>query len=91
MGGHFFHMGDLFPAFRGTREGLSVLALVVFQIASIQNNQYGIVAHLGWPALGLYSSSSCPGPLQFPASLETSTLQADLVTVEREMELVNAW
>ena len=32
-----FHKGDLFPAHRGTEEGLSVLALAASQVASIQN------------------------------------------------------
>jgi len=46
-------MGDLFPVFRESEEGLSVLAPAVSQIASIQNNQYTIVLHF---------EAACPGP-----------------------------
>ena len=40
-------MGDFLPAFRGTEDGLSVLQPAVFQVASIQKNQYATVAHFG--------------------------------------------
>ena len=45
-------MRDLFPVFRGTEEGLSVLAPAVSQRVSVQNNQYAIVVHFGASALG---------------------------------------
>ena len=38
-------MGDLFPAFRGTKEGQSVLAVNVSQVTIIPNNQYATVAY----------------------------------------------
>lgn len=31
-------MGDLFSAFRGTKEGQSILALAVYRVTLIQNN-----------------------------------------------------
>lgn len=46
-------MGDLFLALRRTEEGLRVFALVVSQVASIQNDQYAIVVHLGVVAWAL--------------------------------------
>lgn len=51
-------MGGLCPTFRGTGEGLRVLTLAVSQVASVQNNHYGIVVHLGQPALGSYIEMS---------------------------------
>lgn len=45
-------MGDLFPVFRGTEEGLRVLVWAVPQIALIQNDQCAIVVHFGQSALG---------------------------------------
>ena len=40
-----FHMGDLSPAFRGTKEGQSVLAMAVPQVSLIHDNQSAKVAH----------------------------------------------
>ena len=40
-----FHMGDSFPPFRGTEEGLRILASPVSQVASIKNNQCATVVH----------------------------------------------
>ena len=49
-------MGALFPAFRGTKEGQSVLlAMAVFQVSLILNNEYAKVAYLG---------ATCPKPHQ---------------------------
>ena len=51
-------MGDFLPAFRGTEEGLSVLGPArpaVFQVTSIQKNQYAIVAPLGTVCSGSLS------------------------------------
>lgn len=50
-------MEVLFPGFRGIEDGLSVFVLAVSQVASIQNNQYVIVVHLG---------AAHRGPLQSP-------------------------
>ena len=36
------HAGDLFPAFRETKEGQGVLVLAAIQVTLIQNNQYTI-------------------------------------------------
>lgn len=55
-------MGDLFPAFIGTEEGLSVLVLVS-QVTSIQN-KYAIVVYLG---------VACPGPLNYVSSTRLGT------------------
>lgn len=52
-----------FPAFKGApgaEEVLSVFALVASQVTSIQNNQYAIVVHSGWPALGPYHVNILP-------------------------------
>lgn len=44
----YLHMGDLFPARRGTKEDQSVLlAPAVFEITLIQKNQYAKGAFLG--------------------------------------------
>ena len=41
-------MADLFPTFRGTKEGQSVLLALAFsQITLIKNNQYAKVVYLG--------------------------------------------
>lgn len=48
-------MGDAFPVFRGTEEGLSGLALAVSQVVSISDNQCVTAAHFGQPALGPYT------------------------------------
>lgn len=41
-----FHMGNLFPAFRETKEGQSaLLVLAASQVTLIQNNQYAIVEY----------------------------------------------
>ena len=49
-------MGALFPTFRGTKEGQSViLVLAVSQVTLIQNNQYATLAYIG---------VACPKPHQ---------------------------
>ena len=55
-------MEDLFPAFRGTEDALSVLVLVS-QVISIQN-KYAIVVYLG---------VACPGPLHYVPSTRLGT------------------
>ena len=73
-------MGDLFPPFKGTEEGLSVLVpLVVFQGASIQDNQYAIGVHFG-VAYTVPSSDT---------ALEAHILNAELGIGEGETQLVN--
>lgn len=47
-----FQMGDLFPPFRGTEEGLRILALPISQVASFQNNWCVIIVYFRGPALG---------------------------------------
>ena len=48
-------MGALFPGFRGTKEGQSVLlALAVSQVTLIQNNQYAKVSYFGMAYHELY-------------------------------------
>ena len=44
-----FHVGDLFPAFKGRKEDQSVLLLVraVPEVTLIQNNQYAKATSLG--------------------------------------------
>lgn len=49
-------MRNVFPAFRGTEECVSVFAPVASQVAPIQNNQYTVVVHFGQPALGPHST-----------------------------------
>lgn len=49
-------MGDLFPDFSRTEEGLSVLEPAASQVASVQNNQCVIVVRFGWSAVGPYRS-----------------------------------
>lgn len=43
-------MGDSVSAFRGTEEGLSALALTVFQGPSMQDDQYTMVVGILWVA-----------------------------------------
>lgn len=50
-------MRDVFPALRGTGEGLSILVLAVSQGASIQNDQHAKAVHLG---------AVCPSLLPYP-------------------------
>lgn len=52
QGGH--HRGDLFSAFKETREGQCVLlALAAYQVILMQSNQYAIMGYLG---------TACPEP-----------------------------
>ena len=60
-------MGGLFPAFRGTEEGLRVFALAVCQVASIQENQDVMLVQFG---------VGCPEPL-YPAVGNINTIGLD--------------
>lgn len=62
-------MADLFSAFRGTKEGQSILALAVYHVTLIQNNQYATSAYL---------EVGCPTPFSachLPSSASFSALQ----------------
>ena len=45
--GRYLSHGNLVPAFRGTEEGQSVLALAISQVTLIRNTQYAKVAYVG--------------------------------------------
>ena len=49
-----FHMGDLFPAFRGTEGQRVLLELAVSQVTLTQTNQYVTVEYFGWQFLVPY-------------------------------------
>ena len=62
-----FHMGDLFPPFRGTEEGLRILALPISQVASFQNN---------WCVIIVYFWGPCSGPSYIHSPVKTSDYSA---------------
>lgn len=72
-------MGDLFSAFRGTKEGQSILSVpAVSQVTLIQINKYAKVAYFGitYSAPLHLLSFSCPGLLLSKGLLELEEREA---------------